>query len=62
MQLSEKCLKEILELVEMYLKEGLFIDDGRGDILDDVTGTKMTGIQRIRKVASKLAGTKKKIK
>ena len=42
--------------------EGMFIDDGRGDILDDITGTKMTGIQRLRKGVQKLVGNKKKVK
>ena len=42
--------------------EGMLIDDGRGDILDDITGTKMTGIQRLRKGVQKLVGNKKKVK
>ena len=33
----------------LKILEGMFINDGRGDIMDDVTGTKMTGIQRIQK-------------
>ena len=51
---------EALEAIKML--EGLFIDDGRGDILDDITGEKMTGIQRIRKGLQKVIGNRKKAK
>lgn len=52
------------EALEEAIKilEGLFIDDGRGDILDDITGEKMTGIQRIRKGLQKVIGNRKKAK
>ena len=43
-------LKEAIEILE-----GLFVNDGRGDLIADMTGTKgSTGIQQIRSVASTL--------
>ena len=54
---------KVFESFEEFEKvlEGLFNNPG-DDILDDITGTKMTGVERIRKVASKLVGNDKKKK
>ena len=63
MKLSEKCFKEIVKLVETYLDEGLFVKDGRGDLLDDVskTVTGKTVMDNLKAgVAKKLAPKKVK--
>lgn len=52
---SSEALEEAIKILE-----GLFINDGRGDILDDLTGTKMTGMQRINKGVKKLIDMYKK--
>ena len=41
------------------LIEGLFVNDGRGDLLDDLTGKKMTGVERIKSLVKGALPTKK---
>ena len=52
---AHEALEEALKILE-----GMFVNDGRGDLLDDITGTKMTGIERMRKGLEKFVGAKKK--
>lgn len=63
MKISEECFNDIVERVKANIEEGLFVKDGRGDLLDDVSKT-VTGdtvMGNIKKGVAK-AVTPKKVK
>lgn len=64
MKISEECFNDIVERVKANIEEGLFVNDGRGDLLDDVSKT-VTGdtvMGNIKKGVAKALTPKKEKK